>query len=251
MHGTLYAQFWLLRLRPEWYGISPAEQTEHLNGIQYLLTRYPLVRVDQYTPHGDSADEYDFMLRCESDNPEALRDLTLELRGSDLMKYVELVQTMAGRTRDPQYASWQQLRELARTRPPANLKRHAFVLPVRRTADWPRFPFDERQRMVQEHVEQELPFHAEMHRRCYYCDGLDPQQDFVYYIEARDAGAVLAAYEQARRLRDANYWASHRIAFQGAPVTLEEWCERLLQAALPAAGPRPDANEARTGGPGG
>lgn len=234
MAETLYALFRLERFWPAWWDTDPATQVEHLNGLQAILTRFPKVRVDHYLPERSDPPCH-FAVRLEAEEQDELLALNRLLDASDFYKYINTVQSMAGRTRPPAYASPTQLRELARTAPPPTLKRWAFVIPVRRTPDWWHFPEAERQRLVREHVDAGLAYHPFLHRRCYYCEGLDTQQDFVYYIEANDPEVVTEAYQKLRLLRDANFWAEHRIALQARPMTLHEWMDHLRAgpAAIP------------------
>lgn len=232
MHGTIYGQFSFERLRPSWRTMARPEQDRCLNGIQYLLTRYPLVRVDHYIAR-ESHPDCDFVLRWESDNPEALRDLVVEMRASEFFRHVETARTMSGKTRAPQYADAGQMRELARSKPAPALKRWAFLFEVSRTSDWWHLPEIERRSMVQEHIANGLDYSEFLHRRCYYCEGLDTQQDFVYYLEANAPDVVHEAYNKLKLLRDGHYWARHSQVFLGVPVTLEEW-QNHIQMAHPA-----------------
>lgn len=238
MHGTIYCQFSFERLRPSWRALPRREQDAHLNGLQYLLTRYPLVRVDQYIPQ-ETNPGCDFALRWESDNPEALRDLIVEMRASAFFKHVETARTMSGASRAPQYADPGQIRELEQSKPADAVKRWAFLFQVSRTSDWWHFPETERQSMVQEHVANALDYSEYIHRRCYYSEGLDAQQDFIYYMEANSPDIVREAYDKLKRLRDANYWARHQMIMVAVPVTLEEW-QNHIQMGYPTDLMRPE-----------
>lgn len=231
MDGTLYCQFSFERLRPSWRGLPRSEQDACLNGLQYLLTRYPLVRVDHYRPR-ESDPECDFVLRWESDNPEALRNLVVEMRAADFYRHVETALTVAGATRAPRYASAAQLRDLARSQPAPTLKGWAFLFLVSRTSDWWHFPEADRQAMVQEHVATGLAYSPWLHRRCYYGQGLDGQQDFIYYVEANSPDVVDEAYGTLKGLRDGHYWARHGMAMAAIPITLGQW-QHLIQAGAP------------------
>ncbi len=233
MQGTIHCQFSFERLRPSWAATERAEQDALLSELQLLLTRHQPVRVDQFLPENSHPD-CDFVLRWESDNPEALRNLVLETRASALFRHIETVRTMSGQTRLPRYADAGLLRELTQRRPSPAPKKWAFLFSISRTADWAHFPEGERRAMVQEHVTHGLEYSDALYRCCYYSEGLDTQQDYVYYMEANDPGMVQEAYDKLKMLREGRYWGRHEQVLQAIPVTLLEWQEHL-QMRSPAA----------------
>lgn len=247
MQEPVYCQFSFHRLRPSWHQMAGPDQTDHLEELELLLTRYRQVRVDHLLPE-ESDPECDFVLRCESSEPHDLEGLVQRMQGLDLFRHIETIKRVKGRTREPQYISPTQAKELERRRAVPDLKRYAFLFLISRTSDWWHFPEEERRSMVREHVSRGMDYNETLFRRCYYSEGLDVQQDFIYYIESHSAEDVRDAYEQMKGLRDANYWARHQMAFRGRPVTLAEWEDQLStgfgrRAPGPEAGPelRPPA----------
>lgn len=225
VQDLIYGQFHFVLFRPSWRALSGPEQADRLEELEHLLTRHRHVRVDHFLPER-SDPHCDFLLRFESDGMDAIRGLSDRIREADFFHHIEIVKTVTGKTRPPGYASEAQLKELERLRPREDVKKHAALFLVSRTSDWWHLPHGERRAMVREHVDKGLGFADRMVRRCYYCEGLDTQQDFIYFVESDRPDAVREAYDELRRLRDANYWARHHLAFEGVPVTLSEWEDR-------------------------
>ncbi|MFO7173563.1 MAG: chlorite dismutase family protein [Bacillota bacterium] len=248
MAESTYCQFRVARLRPTWRRLTGPERSELLAGLEALVSRYPEVRVDPYLP-GDGDPGCDFMLRLESSDPRALEEMGAWMAAAAFFQHVEPVLTARGRTLTPRYVTPEQVEALLRREPAPDLGRHAFLFRISRTRDWWHLPDQERRAMVREHVDRGLAAGEPIYRCCYYCAGLDDQQDFLYYLESYSEAAVLEAYAAAQALRDARYWARHDLVFQGRLVTLAKWKDRVRLGIAHRPGAQPAAAEPGEAGP--
>ena len=146
-----YAYFPVFRRREG--GPHRIDPTAGADEWELLFKEHPIEVRGVYSCEGFRPDA-DLMMWWVASSPEALQDLLLEIRRSDLGRALELSHAFMGVHRPPEFNP-QHMPAFLRGMDP---KRYLCVYPFVRTPDWYLLPAEERSRLLAEHGEMGREF---------------------------------------------------------------------------------------------
>ena len=138
---------------------------------------------------------------------------------------------MQGLTKTPNYVPGfpDQMKADLKTISEPGQKPYAFVIPVRKSAEWWGLDQEKRAAMMQEHTAATLPYLASVKRKLYHSSGLD-DVDFITYFETsklEDFHSMVLSLEKIKEFHYVRRFGSPTLL--GTMKSLDEMIETLAQ----------------------
>ena len=141
-----------------------------------LVAKRKIVRLQAYATLGFKAGA-SFALNFNASSPEEIQALIRDLMHTDLGRYLRIAYTLFGITRSSQYNP---------NHPPKEAlwdveHRYLVVYPFTKTIEWNSMPFDERRKIMWDHVQVGKKHNEKISQRLLYSYGIDDHEFIVSY----------------------------------------------------------------------
>lgn len=199
-----FVKYTFYRLRPEWRRLPSEERSRGRTALAKVLDRPPAgVAVETYTLVGLKADA-DFLLWTVAWELAPITELHAQVAGSPLGGYLDVTHAYLGMGRVSEYVGARAAGGEGSTgRRVATGKPYLFVYPFTKKRAWYGLPFEERRRMMGEHLRIGHKFPTvTIHTG--YSFGLD-DAEFVLAFEADDPGTFLDLVHDLRPSEASRY----------------------------------------------
>ncbi len=200
--STIYLNFSFFKIDPRWRWLNEAAKNEAIKEFGKLIECFSdnqkgiLVRT--YSTVGLREDA-DFMLWTISDNVEKMQTLASRVYSTILGKYIEASYVYLSATRPSVYSS-KVVPGFMTDQPPMKF---VIVYPFVKSREWYLLPFEERKRMMEEHIMVGRKFpQVRLNTTCSF--GLD-DQDFMLAFETEDLMAFQELIMQLRETKVSRY----------------------------------------------
>lgn len=188
----VFGNFSTYKVRPDYYKLSMAERKGAAAEVVAVVEKYKdKVKAEAYLTRGFEA-QSDFLLRIHSYDMAATQAFLVDFRATRFGMNAEVTENLVGMTKDLNYITKDKSPNLNagltgatyRDAPP----RYAFVIPVKKNADWWNLTDEQRLKEMETHTLPTLANLVNVKRKLYHSTGLD-DTDFITYFETADLGA--------------------------------------------------------------
>ncbi|MEW6604773.1 MAG: chlorite dismutase family protein [Thermoproteota archaeon] len=197
-----YLNFSFFKIDPKWRWLNEVAKKEAINefgnAIEYFRDRQKGMLVRTYSTIGLREDA-DFMLWTISDDVEKMQGMAAKIYSTVLGKYMAPSYTYLSATRPSMYSS-KVVPGFMTDQPPM---KYVIVYPFVKSREWYLLPFEERKRMMEEHIIVGRKF-PQVRLNTTYSFGLD-DQDFMLAFETEDLAAFQELIMQLRETQVSRY----------------------------------------------
>jgi len=188
----VFGNFSTYKLRPDYYKMSMAERKGAAAEVVAVVDKYKdTVKVEAYLTRGFEA-KSDFFLRVHSYDMAATQAFLLDFRATRFGMYAEVTENLVGMTKALNYITKDKSPSLNAGLTGATYSdaapRYAFMIPVKKNADWWNLSDEQRLKEMETHTLPTLGNLVNVKRKLYHSTGLD-DTDFITYFETADLGA--------------------------------------------------------------
>lgn len=188
----VFGNFSTYKVRPEYYKLSMAERKGAAAEVVAVVEKYKdKVKAEAYLTRGFEA-QSDFFLRIHSYDMAATQAFLVDFRATRFGMNAEVTENLVGMTKDLNYISKDKSPNLNAGLTGATYSdatpRYAFVIPVKKNADWWNLTDEQRLKEMETHTLPTLANLVNVKRKLYHSTGLD-DTDFITYFETADLGA--------------------------------------------------------------
>lgn len=188
----VFGNFSTYKIRPDYYKISNAERKGAAAEVLAVVEKYKdKVIVDAYLTRGFEA-QSDFFLRVHSYDMAATQAFLVEFRATRFGMYSDVTEQLVGMTKPLNYVTKDKSPDLNAGLTSATYSgeapRYAFMIPVKKNADWWNLTDAQRLKEIETHTLPTLVNLVNVKRKLYHSTGLD-DTDFITYFETADLGA--------------------------------------------------------------
>lgn len=188
----VFGNFSTYKVRPDYYKLSMAERKGAAAEVVALVEKYKdKVKAEAYLTRGFEA-QSDFFLRIHSYDMAATQAFLVDFRATRFGMNAEVTENLVGMTKDLNYISKDKSPNLNAGLTGATYSdatpRYAFVIPVKKNADWWNLTDEQRLKEMETHTLPTLANLVNVKRKLYHSTGLD-DTDFITYFETADLGA--------------------------------------------------------------
>lgn len=188
----VFGNFSTYKIRPDYYKISNAERKGAAAEVLAVVEKYKdKVIVDAYLTRGFEA-QSDFFLRVHSYDMAATQAFLVEFRATRFGMYSDVTEQLVGMTKPLNYVTKDKSPDLNAGLSSAtyagDAPRYAFMIPVKKNADWWNLTDAQRLKEIETHTLPTLANLVNVKRKLYHSTGLD-DTDFITYFETADLGA--------------------------------------------------------------
>lgn len=199
--GT-FVHFEFFSVDPQWRRLSPEEKAQGRAEFAETVQAAPEdLEVRCYSTLGLREDAQ-LLLWLLSSRLEAMEEFTGSLYQTSLGRYVEMSYSFLAMTRESIYTK-DHHQQVQHHTSPIHRGDYLFVYPFVKSRDWYRLPFDERKRMMEEHMRVGHEFPNVWINTC-YSFGLD-DQDFVVAFETNAPQDFLNLVMKLRGIEASQY----------------------------------------------
>ena len=149
------------------------------------------VIADAYLTRGFEA-QSDYFLRVHSYDMAAVQNFLVDFRATRFGMYSDVTESLVGMTKALNYISKDKSPDLnaglTATTYNGDAPRYAFMVPVKKNADWWNLTDAQRLKEIETHTLPTLVNLVNVKRKLYHSTGLD-DTDFITYFETADLGA--------------------------------------------------------------
>ncbi|MDP8922633.1 MAG: chlorite dismutase family protein [Chloroflexota bacterium] len=228
-----FVKYTFFKVAPAWRGLPAAEREAQKREVVDILESFAgrmLVRT--YSTVGTRGD-CDLLVWTVSDRLEDFTELTSQLFGSAMGGYLEIPHSYLAMTRRSQYIEKHvhEGQEGARLRVRPTGARYLFVYPFVKTRPWYRLPFEERQAIMDVHIEVGHKYPS-VRINTAYSFGLD-DQEFVVAFESDSPSDFLDLVMELRETKSSEFTLRDTPIFTCIAMTAGDALDAL--AAAPAA----------------
>lgn len=175
----LFFSFAFYKIDPKWLWLNEIGRDEAAKEFASLIeVAKTKVKIRTYSTMG-LRKESDFLIWCISDNVEKIQVLSSKIKTTIFGKYVEASHLFLSCTRPSVYSN--KIIEGFSGESEDEIKRYVVVYPFIKSREWYLLPFDERKRMMEEHIKVGRKF-PDIKLNTSYSFGLD-DQDFMLAFE--------------------------------------------------------------------
>ena len=157
-------------------GLSPAQLAEAKNTFVSCLESQVGVSYQSYATLGFKPGTR-FMLHLNAQAPDMLQAAVRDLLHTSLGVHLRITYSLLGLTRSSQYNPHKAPKESAPEAP----HRYLVVYPFSKTIDWHLLPYDERRRIMGDHVAVGKKYSERISQLLLYSYGIDDQEFIVSY----------------------------------------------------------------------
>ena len=188
----VFGNFSTYKVRPDYYKLSMAERKGAAAEVVAVVEKYKdKVKAEAYLTRGFEA-QSDFFLRIHSYDMAATQAFLVDFRATRFGMNAEVTENLVGMTKDLNYITKDKSPNLNARLTGATYRdatpRYAFVIPVKKNADWWNLTDEQRLKEMETHTLPTLANLVNVKRKLYHSTGLD-DTDFITYFETADLGA--------------------------------------------------------------
>ncbi|MDE1547483.1 chlorite dismutase family protein [Dechloromonas agitata] len=188
----VFGNFSTYKVRPDYYKLSMAERKGAAAEVVAVVEKYKdKVKAEAYLTRGFEA-QSDFFLRIHSYDMAATQAFLVDFRATRFGMNAEVTENLVGMTKDLNYITKDKSPNLNAGLTGATYRdatpRYAFVIPVKKNADWWNLTDEQRLKEMETHTLPTLANLVNVKRKLYHSTGLD-DTDFITYFETADLGA--------------------------------------------------------------
>ena len=188
----VFGNFSTYKVRPDYYKLSMAERKGAAAEVVAVVEKYKdKVKAEAYLTRGFEA-QSDFFLRIHSYDMAATQAFLVDFRATRFGMNAEVTENLVGMTKDLNYITKDKSPNLNAGLTGATYSdatpRYAFVIPVKKNADWWNLTDEQRLKEMDTHTLPTLVNLVNVKRKLYHSTGLD-DTDFITYFETADLGA--------------------------------------------------------------
>lgn len=180
------------KIRPDYYRLSAAERKGAAAEVLAVVDKHKdKVIVDAYLTRGFKA-QSDYFLRVHSYDMAATQAFLVDFRATRFGMYSDVTENLVGITKGLNYITKDKSPGLNAGLTSAtymgDAPRYAFMIPVKKNADWWNLSDEQRLKEMETHTLPTLGNLINVKRKLYHSTGLD-DTDFITYFETNDLGA--------------------------------------------------------------
>lgn len=188
----VFGNFSTYKIRPDYYKMSMAERKGAAAEVLAVVEKHKnSVIVDAYLTRGFEA-QSDFFLRVHSYDMAATQAFLVDFRATRFGMYADVTEQLVGMTKALNYITKDKSPNLNAGLTSATYTdaapRYAFMVPVKKNADWWNLTDEQRLKEIETHTLPTLANLVNVKRKLYHSTGLD-DTDFITYFETADLGA--------------------------------------------------------------
>lgn len=188
----VFGNFSTYKVRPDYYKLSMAERKGAAAEVVAVVEKYKdKVKAEAYLTRGFEA-QSDFFLRIHSYDMAATQAFLVDFRATRFGMNAEVTENLVGMTKALNYITKDKSPNLNAGLTGATYSdatpRYAFVIPVKKNADWWNLTDEQRLKEIETHTLPTLANLVNVKRKLYHSTGLD-DTDFITYFETADLGA--------------------------------------------------------------
>lgn len=188
----VFGNFSTYKVRPDYYKLSMAERKGAAAEVVAVVEKYKdKVKAEAYLTRGFEA-QSDFFLRIHSYDMAATQAFLVDFRATRFGMNAEVTENLVGMTKALDYITKDKSPNLNAGLIGATYSdatpRYAFVIPVKKNADWWNLTDEQRLKEMETHTLPTLANLVNVKRKLYHSTGLD-DTDFITYFETADLGA--------------------------------------------------------------
>ena len=188
----VFGNFSTYKVRPDYYKLSMAERKGAAAEVVAVVEKYKdKVKAEAYLTRGFEA-QSDFFLLIHSYDMAATQAFLVDFRATRFGMNAEVTENLVGMTKDLNYITKDKSPNLNAGLTGATYSdatpRYAFVIPVKKNADWWNLTDEQRLKEMDTHTLPTLANLVNVKRKLYHSTGLD-DTDFITYFETADLGA--------------------------------------------------------------
>lgn len=188
----VFGNFSTYKVRPDYYKLSMAERKGAAAEVVAVVEKYKdKVKAEAYLTRGFEA-QSDFFLRIHSYDMAATQAFLVDFRATRFGMNAEVTENLVGMTKALNYITKDKSPNLNAGLIGATYSdatpRYAFVIPVKKNADWWNLTDEQRLKEMDTHTLPTLANLVNVKRKLYHSTGLD-DTDFITYFETADLGA--------------------------------------------------------------
>ena len=188
----VFGNFSTYKVRPDYYKLSMAERKGAAAEVVAVVEKYKdKVKAEAYLTRGFEA-QSDFFLRIHSYDMAATQAFLVDFRATRFGMNAEVTENLVGMTKALNYMTKDKSPNLNAGLTGATYSdatpRYAFVIPVKKNADWWNLTDEQRLKEMDTHTLPTLANLVNVKRKLYHSTGLD-DTDFITYFETADLGA--------------------------------------------------------------
>ena len=188
----VFGNFSTYKVRPDYYRMSAAERKGAAAEVLAVVDKHKdKVIVDAYLTRGFEA-QSDYFLRVHSYDMAATQAFLVDFRATRFGMYSDVTEQLVGMTKALNYITKDKSPSLNAGLTGASYSgeapRYAFMIPVKKNADWWNLSDEQRLKEIETHTLPTLGNLVNVKRKLYHSTGLD-DTDFITYFETADLGA--------------------------------------------------------------
>lgn len=188
----VFGNFSTYKMRPDYYKMSMAERKGAAAEVVAVVDKYKdKVKVEAYLTRGFEA-QSDFFLRVHSYDMAATQAFLVDFRATRFGMYADVTEQLLGMTKALNYITKDKSPGLNAGLTGATYSdaapRYAFMIPVKKNADWWNLSDEQRLKEMETHTLPTLANLVNVKRKLYHSTGID-DTDFITYFETADLGA--------------------------------------------------------------
>lgn len=215
--GYRFVKYTFFKVEPEWRRLSDDQRRNSKASFLAVIKNYDRLGIRSYSLVGTRGD-VDFMLWIITDDLDAVRELHSELMNTDLGKYLSTPYSYFAMLKPSEYFGKPSDPE------PAGSK-HLFVYPFTKKREWYTIPFEERRRIMRDHVQIGHKF-SSVTIHTAYSFGLD-DYEFILSFETDKPEDFLNLVMELRSSEASKYTAVETPIFTCTSVTPEQMLDLL------------------------
>lgn len=188
----VFVNFSTYKVRADYYRMPMAERKGAAKEVMAVVDKHKdKVIVDAYLTRGFEA-ESDFFLRVHSYDMAATQAFLVDFRATRFGMHCDVTEQLVGMTKPLNYITKDKSPSLNAGLTGATYTdaapRYAFMIPVKKNADWWNLTDEQRLKEMETHTLPTLANLVNVKRKLYHSTGLD-DTDFITYFETADLGA--------------------------------------------------------------
>lgn len=185
----VFGNFSTYKMRPDYYKMAMAERKGAAAEVMAVVDKYKdKVKVDAYLTRGFEA-QSDFFLRVHSYDMAATQAFLVDFRATRFGMYADVTENLVGVTKALNYITKDKSPNLNAGLTGATYTdaapRYAFMIPVKKNAEWWNLSDEQRLKEMETHTLPTLANLVNVKRKLYHSTGLD-DTDFITYFETAD-----------------------------------------------------------------
>ena len=188
----VFGNFSTYKVRPDYYRMSAAERKGAAAEVLAVVDKHKeKVIVNAYLTRGFEA-QSDYFLRVHSYDMAATQAFLVDFRATRFGMYSDVTEQLVGMTKALNYITKDKSPSLNAGLTGASYSgeapRYAFMIPVKKNADWWNLSDEQRLKEIETHTLPTLGNLVNVKRKLYHSTGID-DTDFITYFETADLGA--------------------------------------------------------------